>query len=364
MKNLIVICFFLFLPILNFSQCSPSGYIPQHDNFFGIYTATLEGKEMKILINSSWQEMSHPRVSPDGEWVTFTRYNMKDSDGIAQEANGYLLTEIMIMKSDGTDVKTLVPKMNDTMNANSSWTPDGNHLLYVTTDTPNGTPAIAKIHIYSKERTFIKTPKDAIVSDPNQCGEWICFPLREANHSQQNIWVMKEDGSEVYQLTKETIIQRHENMEFLLGDYDPHFSPDAQEIAFMRYYGGTEWHLVVIIWKPDKIRTLPKIESQIFHFVPIQQQRGPQMEKRFCFDISNCQALKRSVFTLHLRMERIGFNYHYQTGISLERSQASIPVHLVQTKIRLFSMPEKMIVFRGITLRLLCLFTSLRYQSE
>jgi Tol biopolymer transport system component len=201
---------------------------------------------MKILINSSWQEMSHPRVSPDGEWVTFTRYNMKDSDGIAQEANGYLLTEIMIMKSDGTDVKTLVPKMNDTMNANSSWTPDGNHLLYVTTDTPNGTPAIAKIHIYSKERTFIKTPKDAIVSDPNQCGEWICFPLREANHSQQNIWVMKEDGSEVYQLTKETIIQRHENMEFLLGDYDPHFSPDAQEIAFMRYYGGTEWHLVVI----------------------------------------------------------------------------------------------------------------------
>jgi Tol biopolymer transport system component len=246
MKNLIVICFFLFLPILIFSQCSPSGYIPQHDNFFGIYTATLEGKEMKILINSSWQEMSHPRVSPDGEWVTFTRYNMKDSDGIAQEANGYLLTEIMIMKSDGTDVKTLVPKMNDTMNANSSWTPDGNHLLYVTTDTPNGTPAIAKIHIYSKERTFIKTPKDAIVSDPNQCGEWICFPLREANHSQQNIWVMKEDGSEVYQLTKETIIQRHENMEFLLGDYDPHFSPDAQEIAFMRYYGGTEWHLVVI----------------------------------------------------------------------------------------------------------------------
>ncbi len=246
MKFYIVACILLFLPILGFSQCSPSGYIPQQDNLFGIYTATLQGKELKMLINSSWQEMSHPRVSPDGKWVTFTRYNMKDSDGIAQEANGYLLTEIMIMKHDGTDVTTLIPKMNDTMNANSSWTPDGNHLLYVTTDTPNGTPAIAKINIYSKEKTFLKTPKDVIVSDPNQCNEWICFPLRKDNQSQQNLWVMKEDGSEIYQLTKENIEQRHEDMDFLLGDYDPHFSPDGKKITFMRYFGGTEWHLVVI----------------------------------------------------------------------------------------------------------------------
>ncbi len=246
MKIFIVACILFFFPIFGFSQCSPSGHNTQQENLFGIYTATLEDPDMKMLIFSSWQEMTHPRVSPDGEWITFTRYNQKDSTGIAQEANGYLLTEIMIMKSDGTDSRIIVPKKKDTINANSSWTPDGNHLLYVTTDTLNGIPAIAKIHIHSQKRTLLKTPKDAIVSDPNQCNEWICFPLREDNQSQQNIWLMKEDGSEVYQLTKENIVQRHENMDFLLGDYDPHFSPDGQKIAFMRYFGGTEWHLVVI----------------------------------------------------------------------------------------------------------------------
>ena len=216
------------------------------EDLFGIYSATLDGKNLHLIISNQTQEMSHPRVSPNGEWITFTRYTQVGQNGTCEESNGYIETEIMLVKTDGTNLQTLIPPKKYAMNANSSWSPNGEYVIYITTETPNHMPMLAKINIDSKEIEFFKTPKNLIVTDPNQVNDWICFPGRVNNFCQQNIWMMKSDGSEVILVTNKNITARHKNLDFMLGDYDPHFSPDASKIGFMRYFGGFEWHIVIV----------------------------------------------------------------------------------------------------------------------
>ena len=56
--------------------CKPTGPGPARDeDLFGIYIATLDGKNVHCLISDSTRQMTHPRVSPDGALITFTRYN-------------------------------------------------------------------------------------------------------------------------------------------------------------------------------------------------------------------------------------------------------------------------------------------------
>ena len=69
---------------------------PTDPQLFGIYTASLAGGDARLVVASSWQEMTHARVSPDHNWIAFTRYNDTGWDGLATEERGYDETEIVI----------------------------------------------------------------------------------------------------------------------------------------------------------------------------------------------------------------------------------------------------------------------------
>lgn len=224
---------------------------PDHD-LFGIYTATLDGKNMKLIISHPVKEMTHPRISPNKQWITLTRYNRIGPDGKAEEKNGYAETEIMLVRMDGTELKTLVPAQKGVVNANSSWTPDGKHILYVSTGNPQNLPQIYKRNVKTGKAIPLPTPKGLHVSDPNQVGDWIVFPARRNNFSQQNIWIMKSDASQARQITSAKIPKTKKKFRFLPGDYDPHLSPDGGHVTFMRYFGGKEWHVVVVNVKTGK----------------------------------------------------------------------------------------------------------------
>ena len=63
---------------------------------------------------------------------------------------------------------------------------------------------------------------------------------------------MKYDGTEVSLVTNTHVEQRHPETQFILGDYDPHLSPDGTKLTTMRYFGGTEWHVIVADVKTGK----------------------------------------------------------------------------------------------------------------
>ncbi len=219
---------------------------------FGIYTATLYGKNMKPLITNSWQQMTHARVSPDKKWVTFTRYTNRGKDGCATENEAnyerkgqqYLGTEVLIMRIDGTDVRTLIPHQKDKTAANSYWTPDGKGLIYVSAPNEKGRSQINHIilddNMRVKEITKLPIPDHIIPTDPHWVGEWVVFPAMDIRKRKRGIWRMRYDGSGL-----ELLAQTPKKAE--MQDNDPKLSPDASKVAFMRKMKeGPFFHVVVV----------------------------------------------------------------------------------------------------------------------
>ncbi len=219
-------------------------------DLFGLYTTTLDGSNKKLLISNPKQEMTHSRVSPDKEWITFTRYNRKTlfSGGLATEdTGGYQDTEIMIMRLDGSGLETVIPHKKGIFATNSNWTPDGKSLIYVSTDNPGRKICIKKINLATRKITRVQTPEHLLCADPDQVGNRIVFPVPNMESGYNCLWIMNEDGTNAKQLTFTEDIRRQGKKDPIhMGDYDPKLSPDGSKVAFMRYYGDINWHVAVV----------------------------------------------------------------------------------------------------------------------
>jgi len=218
---------------------------------FGIYTATLDGKNMKPLITSSWQQMTHARVSPDKKWVTFSRYTRRGKDGFATEGQNnyehkgeqYLGTEILIMRIDGTGLRVVVPARKFAAAVNSYWTPDGKGLVFAANDLKEG-PRISHLvfddKMNVKKITRLPTPEYLKpVVDPQWLGDWLVFPAVDNRKNTQGIWRMRPDGSMLEQLTAR---------EPLLHDNDPKISPDGSKVVYSHKLNpeGTHYHFMMM----------------------------------------------------------------------------------------------------------------------
>ena len=241
------------LLLLSLSVVQAAEYDPYR---FGIYTARLDGSGFKRIIAHSTKQMTHARVSPNGKWITFTRYNWKGPDGLAQEKNGYVQTSIMIARIDGTGVQTVVPPRRGVIAANSSWTPDGRGLIYVSTDNPRRKPQIYHIDLKTRRISRIPTPPKLFVSDPHQVGNLLVFPA--IGNQAQGLWLMYVNGSRPKRLTNPQFRPTRSWSRFRRGDYDPRFSPDGTKIAFMRHFGGETWHVIIVDTKTGRQRDLSR----------------------------------------------------------------------------------------------------------
>ena len=229
---------------------------------FGIYTATLDGKNMKSLITNSWQQMTHARVSPDKKWVTFTRYTNRGKDGCATENQNnydrkgqqYLGTEVLIMRIDGTDVRTLIPHQKYKVAGNSYWTPDGKGIIYVSSPNEKGRSQINHIilddNMQVKEITKLPIPDHIVPTDPHWVGEWVVFPAADIKNRKRGIWRMRYNGSGL-----ELLAQTPKKAE--VQDNDPKLSPDTSKVAFMRKMKeGVFWHSLVVDVETKEIKDL------------------------------------------------------------------------------------------------------------
>lgn len=238
------ICFiFAVNLVLNVSGCGLERI--QIPDLFGIYTATLDGKDVKMIISDPSREMSHARVSPDKKRIVFTRYNNKGLNGLAEfVGNGPGFTEILVINIDGTSLETVVPPKRGVINSNGSWTPDGKGIIYLSTENPQRRTQIKQIDLATRKITTIKTPDHLKPADPFRVGNRITFP--SIGKDLNSLWLMNIDGTDARQITRPKIPQPKKQRLFPLGDYDPKLSPDNSKVATMRYFGGEIWHILVL----------------------------------------------------------------------------------------------------------------------
>lgn len=215
----------------------------QEPAHFGIYTARLNGSDVRAIITSPDREMTHPRISPDGKRITFTRYNNRGKDGKSIEDHGYDNTEVMIVNLDGTGLETIIPPKRGVIASNGCWTPDGKSIIYISTD---GSPAIRQIDLTTRRITRVPIPAElALPTDPHWERNKLVFPVKAAQGGADALWVMNADGSDARQVTRPAR-NKGDRSPGLYGDFDPKLSPDESKVAFMRIEGGESWRVMVL----------------------------------------------------------------------------------------------------------------------
>ena len=243
--------------------------VKKDDQRFGIYTSDISGKDVRLIVSDPYQQMTHPRVSPNGKWITFTRYNKKGMlSGLAEEKMGYQQTDILLSGIDGNNVETLIPAKKGILNCNSTWSSDSKFLVWLTTDNSERRPQLRKIELKTRKISNIPTPPGLKTADPHIVDNRIVFPVVGGKF--HYLWVMDLDGKNGKRLTFPKFPNSKKAGKHPLGDYDPKLSPDGSKVAFMRLYGKVGWRIFVVdvntgkeidLSGPNNIDTLPDWSS-------------------------------------------------------------------------------------------------------
>ncbi|MFQ5511446.1 MAG: TolB family protein [Candidatus Krumholzibacteriia bacterium] len=227
---------------------------------FGIYTCTLDGKNLKQLITDPSRELNHARVSPDKTSITFTRYNHKGPNRLAEEKGGnYFNTELMLMNMDGSGLVSLIPARKKIVAANGYWTPDGKGIIHISNNNPKKKVQVMYLDVTTRKTRRVPTPERLFTADPHQVGNQIVFPGIAKKNELLSIWIMNADGSNARKISspppKKT---QGKKAAVPVGDYDPKLSPDGTKVTFMRHLTKLSWHIIVVDLKTGKEADLTK----------------------------------------------------------------------------------------------------------
>lgn len=229
---------------------------------FSIVTSRLDGSDVRRLVSDPDREMNHARVSPDGQWITFTRYNKRGFfGGDATEEGGYAECEIMLMRADGRDLRSLVPPRKGMMAANGYWTESGKAILFVSNDNPNRQGQVSRVDVATRRISKVNLEGDLRAADPHSVGDLLAVSVQDTAKKGMSIWVTQADGSRARQVTKPAGTGMDPATKQALGDYDPKISPDGRRLVTMRNMGGHNWHMVVVDLKTGAERDISPTRS-------------------------------------------------------------------------------------------------------
>lgn len=266
--------FFLFLLPFIYLNCSKGSSTPEADTTcttllcsslkYSLIVADLDGSNASIIKTSSYQDMTHPRVSNDKNWVAYTTYNDLNSDNCATVDQGYLNTEIRAIKISGADDKAIVNAIAGELNSNNYWIGATNEFTYL-----SGPPSALKFY-----RSTVDSSMN-VVSGPTQISVvGTIVPLDPSTHAGtdkivypglynpgggyiKSIFMMNlSDSSNLVGLS---VGRDHAGTPIICADAacanimenDPKISPDGSKVAFMRQApssgaNGFGWHIFVV----------------------------------------------------------------------------------------------------------------------
>jgi Tol biopolymer transport system component len=222
---------------------------------FGIFISTLDGRNVQRIVSDAHREINHARVSPDWQWITFTRYNKRGLTGVAKEEGGYMETEIMLARIDGSDMQSLVPPHQDKVAANGYWSEDGKAILYVTNDNPARRAQINRIDLRTRTISKVALDNDLWAADPHPVGGRMAISVFDPKESMSSIWLTTDSVGKVRRISFPRSSGPVQGTT-PLGDYDPKISPEGDKVVAMRNLGNHNWHVILIDLKSGQERDL------------------------------------------------------------------------------------------------------------
>jgi len=220
---------------------SPDGeniaFASHHNEISQIFTMKADGSDQKQLTNDDAGSYN-PAWSSDGQYIVF----ISDRDKVLSD-DGIPISEVYIMKSDGSDQKRLT--YNSDFERDLSWSSDGDTIaVSVNPRAASGIYFPEEIYlmdlngISQKQLTRFASYNSHPSWSPN--GEFIAFESYGSGES--NICIIKADGSDQSCLIRST---NTDSSPFYVNNLSPSWSPDGNYIVFSSNRDG-DYDLYII----------------------------------------------------------------------------------------------------------------------
>jgi dipeptidyl aminopeptidase/acylaminoacyl peptidase len=192
-----------------------------------IYVSNDDGSGRRRLTNNTVLTDTHPRWSPDGKRIAFTRYmgNIPTS------------RELFIMNANGTHPQRLTH--NNVYEGYPSWSPDGSRIAFASEQS--GDPQVHVIELTTLAVTQLtENEKDekvrgALAPDWSPDGTEIVYEKFIGSDPSQlahkNIYVMSANGEQQRPLLPDPA----EDIDIVIMRFEPRWSADGQSILFDAY---------------------------------------------------------------------------------------------------------------------------------
>jgi Tol biopolymer transport system component len=213
---------------------------------YSLLVADLDGTNVSVVRTSSYQEMTHPRVSGDKKWIAYTAYNDRDAKNCANLEVGYRNTEIRAIQVSGTGDKSIIAPVPGELHSNNYWVGTNNEFTYLagpeTALTLFRATVDANMTLVGSP-TQIAVPAGIVPLDPaaNASVNKIVYPGLYQNNGSfyKSIFMMNlSDGGGLVGLT---LGRDHAGTPIVctagctnVMENDPKISPDGTKVAFMR----------------------------------------------------------------------------------------------------------------------------------
>ena len=202
-----------------------------------IFVMNDDGSRRRRLTSNTTALDNHPRWSPEGTQIAFTR----DMDKTKSQTTA----EVFIMNADGTDPQRLTH--NNVLDVDSSWSPDGKRIAF--SSTRSGAWEVFVIELATRavtQLTGIEDGEGAASLDWSPDGTQIVFerfvPIKNGI-SPKTIYVMSADGQH-----QRPVLPDPPPKGPLTLRYFPRWSADGHRILFYEskwFRDGDVLHLIV-----------------------------------------------------------------------------------------------------------------------
>lgn len=222
--------------------------------------ASPEATNITVLATSTFQDMTHPRVSHDKSWVAFTTYNTTNSDGCASTDSGYVNTEIKAVSLDGAQEKSVIAMVNGELNSNSFWFGSNYEFTFL-----SGPPGATKIYRAQTDGamnlvavpTEVTVPATIIPFDPQAISgtQLVYGGTYDSGGGNFAKSIFMESMDDTMDTPDALSLGRDSTGNTLFGsdvmENDPKLSPDGSQVAFMRRapnsgVNGFGWRIFVV----------------------------------------------------------------------------------------------------------------------